>query len=121
MFDEETIRAERLLRIEATVRHLPFQLEWKARHGFFHPQLVAALHTDRPDRTGEKRLIGLMGMLLVDRLSSHRRKTPDFLEARRRQLPPGVAVDAGRIDKEVAGYIGIESFVLIGHRKSFTR
>src|SRR5438105_3743069 len=102
MFDEKAIRTERLLRIEAAVRHLAFKLERKARHGFPHPQLVAMLGTNRADRAGEKRLIGLMNMPIVGRLFGDRRKSTDFLETRRSQLPAGIAVDAGRIDKKVA-------------------
>ena len=61
MFDEEAIRAERLLRIKAAVRHPVFKLEREARHGVFHPQLVAVLGADRADGAGEERLVGLMG------------------------------------------------------------
>ena len=53
MFDEEAIRTERLLRIKATVRYLVFKLEREARHGFFHPQLIAVFSADRADRAGE--------------------------------------------------------------------
>ena len=46
MFDEEAIRTEGLLGIEATVRDAALQMERKARHGFFHSQLVAVLGAD---------------------------------------------------------------------------
>ena len=115
MFDEEAIRAERLLRIKTAVRHLVFKLERKACHGFFHPQLVAVLGADRADRAGEECLIGLMSMPLIGRLSGDRRELTDFLKARRRQLSAGIAINTGRIDVEVTCDIGVESFFLISH------
>ena len=82
MFDEEAIRTERFLRIKAAVRHLVFKWEWKARHGFFHPQRIAVLGADRADRAGEERLIRLMRLPLIGRLLGDRREITDFLKAR---------------------------------------
>jgi hypothetical protein len=119
MFDKETIRAERLLRIKTAVGYLPFKLERETRHGFFHPQLVTVLGADRANRTGEERLISLMGMPLIGRLCGDRGKIADLFETHRRQLPARVAVDAGRIDIKVASDIGVESLFLIGHGSTF--
>ena len=115
MFDEEAIRAERLLRIETAIRYPVFKLDRKTRHGVFHPQLIAVFSADRADRAGEERLIGLMRMPLIGRLSGDRGKLADFLETCRRQLATRIAVDAGRIDKKVSCDIGVESFFFIGH------
>src|SRR5687768_2636269 len=120
MFDEETIRTERLLRIEAAVEHLVFHLEREARHRVFQAYLVALFRADRADRAGEKRLIGLMRMLLIGWLFGHRGKIAYFLETCRRQLATRIAVNAGRIDKKVACDIGIEPFFSISHCETFT-
>ena len=82
MFDEETIRTERLLRIKAAVGHLVFKVEREARHRFFHPHLVAVFGADRADRAGEERLISLLNMPIIGRLLGDRRELTDFLEAR---------------------------------------
>ena len=115
MFDEKTIRAERLFRIEAAVRHLVLELDREARHGVSQPYLVALLCTDRADRAGEKRLIGLMSRSITGRLCGDRRKFSDFFETRRRQLSARIAVDAGRIDEKIARDIGVESFCRVRH------
>ena len=89
-------------------------MEREARHGFFHPQLVAVLGADRADRAGEERLIGLLNMPIIGRLLGDRRELTDFFETRRRQLPTGIAINTGRIDVEVADNVGVEAFFLIG-------
>src|SRR5205085_4116597 len=119
MFDEETIRAERLLRIETAVEHLIFDLERKARHRVFQPYLVALLRADRANRAGKKRLISLMSWTITGRLCGDRRKFSDFFETHRCQLPARIAVDAGRIDKKVSCDVGIKSFFLISHDTLF--
>jgi hypothetical protein len=54
-------------------------------------------------------------MSIIGRLFGNRRKLTNFFKTRRRQLPTGIAVDAGRIDKKVSCDIGVESFFFIGH------
>jgi hypothetical protein len=77
------------------------------------------LGADRADRAGEERLIGLLNMSIIGRLLGDRGKITDFLETRRRQLPAGIAVDAGRVDKKIACDIGVESFFIIGPFATF--
>jgi hypothetical protein len=52
---------------------------------------------------------------MIGRLAGDCGKTTDFLKACRRQLPAGIAIDAGRIDKKIPCNIGVKSFLLIGH------
>jgi hypothetical protein len=56
-----------------------------------------------------------MNMPLIGRLLGDRGEITDFLKARLRQLPAGIAIDAGRVDIKIARHIGVESFFLIGH------
>ena len=44
-------------------------------------------------------------MSIIGRLFGNRRKLTNFFKTRRRQLPTGITVDAGRIDKEITGDI----------------
>jgi hypothetical protein len=52
---------------------------------------------------------------MISRLLGDRRKTTDFLKTCRGQLPAGIAINAGCIDKKVTCDIGVESLFLIGH------
>jgi hypothetical protein len=56
-------------------------------------------------RASQKRLIGLMEVFVTIRLMQDRRVFADFLKTVRRQLPAGVAVDAGRVDVKVPRHI----------------
>ena len=82
MLDEKTIRAERLLRIKAAVKHVVFKEQRETRHRLFQPQVVAALGADRADGAGEQRLVGLMETLVTFRLGCHGGKIADFLKTR---------------------------------------
>jgi hypothetical protein len=59
-----------------------------------------------------------MDELAAFRLRRHGGKFADFLKTAGRQLPAGVAVDACRINEEVAGDIRVETFFRICHELS---
>ena len=118
MLDEITVRAERFLRIKATVKHIRIKEQRETGHRLFQARVVTALGADRTHGAGKQRLVGLMQTLVTLRLDSHRGKLADLLKTAGRQLPAGVAVDAGRVDKEVARHIAVETFFGVRHRLS---
>src|SRR5579884_3024485 len=103
MPNEITVAAERLLRIESGIINLPVQMKRKTFHRTLQPRLIALLRADRADRAGQERLIGLMQLGISLRLMNHGRVRSRLREGSRSKLSTGVAVDAGGINKEVAG------------------
>ena len=58
-----------------------------------------------------------MDQFIVLRLPRHGGKFADFFKTAGRQLPAGVAVDAGRVNEKVAGDIAIETFFGVCHER----
>ncbi len=81
---EEAVRSEWFLTIEAAVIDPVFQVDGKAGARGLQCRLITPLGADRPHRTGEQGLIGLMDLLIGFRLVQDGRIVPDFFEACRR-------------------------------------
>jgi hypothetical protein len=115
MLHEETVRPERLFRIEAAVVDIPFNREREVGVRGTQEGVVRMFGPDRPGRAGEQRAIGLPGFQFGGRLMSHCRIFSYFFETRRSQLSAGITIDTGGIDIEVAGSIRIQSFTRVSH------
>src|SRR3989454_10690610 len=71
--------------------------------------------TDGPGGTGQERLVGLVAFGLALRLPIDGRVLAVLDERLRRQLPAGVAVDAGGIHEEVASNVGLKALGRVSH------
>src|SRR5438445_585670 len=118
MANDIAVRAERLLRVKPVVADIVFNQHREAVSGSTHHSLVGYQGADRAHGTGQERLIGLVTLGLALRLAIDGRVLAILDERLRRQLPAGVAVDAGGVYEEVAIDIRREPFGDISHSVS---
>ncbi len=113
VLDEVAIAAERLGRVEAAVVDRLFDKDRKIGHHRF--AIVVAVIADRAGRAGEQGPQRVAAGGRDVRLAVDVGRVASFREDLRRNLAAGVAIDARRIDEEVAGHVVANAFAGIGH------
>src|SRR5262249_32113220 len=81
-------------------------------------EVVAPLGADRAGRTGDEGHLGVAHLGRARRLAVHARLVARLVERLRRDPAAGVAVDAGRVDEEVAGDVRGETACERGHGRT---
>ena len=100
MLNQVAERAEGALSGESAAVHVGLDQFRVAGHRAAH--VVLSNRTDRRGRAGDQCLLRLEQFTCAGRLMEYRGLIADVMEHRRRDLPAGVAVDAGGVDEEVA-------------------
>src|SRR5579871_2272187 len=111
--DEVAIAAERLRRVHAAVIDVVFDRQREIvehRAGG-----VSSMSADGAGRTADEGLEGAVRLLRVGGLELHEGITVGFAEDFGRDLPAGIAINAGRIDEELAGYVLADDFAWVCH------
>ncbi len=108
--NEIAIGPEGLPRVEAVVKDLCLQLNRKARRSSLPLGLVWYNRPDRSHWASQQGLIGLVEFPRAPGLMVDRREFSVLHERGGRQLPTGIAINAGRIHKEIPARVGAEPF-----------
>src|SRR2546428_7139016 len=112
--DQVAARAVARLRGIAAVVDMVFEELWKgvARRA----DAVLRLRADRGHRAGDQRHARAVRLRFAGRLAVDVARVAALGEGVGRDLPAGAAVDAGRVDEEVAGDVGGQPFRDLRHR-----
>lgn len=113
MQNQVAVSAIGFWRVESAVinRMLDFQREI-IHHGL---RIVGAKATDGTSRTGEDGMQRRLAIVQTLGLRVNERMVSAFTKNHRRNLTAGIAVDAGRVDEEIAGHIFRNSLFNVCH------